>query len=61
MCASAVPSWSFCPQVQTFLSINPVNTLMIIGKSFSAQQNKNPPEAVSNPGAGNFFHTHTKY
>ena len=33
---------------------------MVIQKAFTAQENIDPPEAVSNPGSGDLPHSHTK-
>lgn len=48
---------SLASEIQSFLFVNAVHTLMIVLKTFPAQQNVNAPKAIAHPGNRNLFNT----
>jgi hypothetical protein len=45
-----VPPGSLAPQIQAFLLVNPVGSLVIVSPTLTPQQHMNTREAISDPG-----------
>tara|TARA_R100000935_G_C2840971_1_gene170961 strand:- start:9084 stop:9233 length:150 start_codon:yes stop_codon:yes gene_type:complete len=49
MCGRTVSFGPLGPQVQPFLAINPVNTLMVVHETLTSQKDVDPPKTISDP------------